>query len=196
MKVRPPASPHRWQQEKQPESEHHDQGIEQPTDRPGEGDEVSVVRYGFDQTICRKGVERVHAAGEEQRHADDGRGHIALDAEVDEGQNHREECRAERSPLQDGVGEGARKPTEHGVLELLRGHGPGPASVEAVDRCGEVHSQQVQNTWREADDDHCPDQLVRDSAYFGENGHLFRSQSGHLSERSDAGCGRVAWWPL
>jgi len=33
-------------------------------------------------------------------------------------------------------------------------------------------------------------------AYFGESGHLFRSQSGHLSERSDAGCESMVEWPF
>ena len=34
------------------------------------------------------------------------------------------------------------------------------------------------------------------SAYFGESGRLFRSQSGHLSERSDAGCESMVEWPF
>jgi hypothetical protein len=34
------------------------------------------------------------------------------------------------------------------------------------------------------------------NAYFGESGHLFRFQSGHLSERSDAGCESMVKWPF
>ena len=55
----------------------------------------------------------------------------SLYAEVNKSQNHGEDRRAERAPLQNSVAESARQPMEHGVFELGGGHTGNPSGSQA-----------------------------------------------------------------
>lgn len=96
-------------------------------------------------------MERIHAPRPEQGDGDDGRHHVALGAEVHEGENGREDRRTEGAPLQDRMNEAPAQAAVHGVDELGRRHARRQVEVEGRRCRPEIHAGQLQQERRQGD---------------------------------------------
>ena len=139
-------------QQKQTHASDQDEGIEEPADRPGEGDQIAVVGDGTDKPVRSQGVEGVHRPGAEEGDADDGRGDVSGHPEVTEGQQHRQDGDAEGAPLEDCVAEGAREAAEHGFDDLVRW--PSGGRIEGRLLRGEIDAAEIENKGQGADGQH------------------------------------------
>ena len=117
-------------QEQDAHAHQHDQCIEYATDRPSEGDQISVVGNGLNQPVRGEGMKGVHDARAKQRESDDGSRHIAFGRVMNEGHRNREYRRAEGAPFQNRMSEASGQEPMHTVGQHAVGPVAGGDGVE------------------------------------------------------------------
>jgi hypothetical protein len=119
---------------------------------------VGRVRSAVEQPHGRQRVKSVHATGTEQRDADDGRGHVTRHAEVDVGQDRRQQGGAEGGPFQQGMGEAAGEGPVHRIGDHRRLQAFDRRRRRGLRKVGTEHEQQQR---QRADDPDRPGEPVR-----------------------------------
>lgn len=96
----------------------HDQGVKDPANCPGKGNEVLIVGNGSNQTRCDQGVESIHSTCRKKRQTDNWRGDIAGSRKMNEREQNGGKCHGKCTPFQQSVGKGPTKTPEHCIQQF------------------------------------------------------------------------------